>query len=118
MKHRDIAPVDRLLVLSGSASLQTEIQIRRALSTGWQAHRLDVRKLLGSEAECNNYGQELMATISRQMDEGHSVIVYTALGPDDPALHETKALLERVRLPVDHLIGCWATFTAIWHQRL
>ena len=110
VRHRAIAPVDRLLVLSGSASLQTEIQIRRALSAGWQAHRLDVRKLLSSEAESNNYGREMAATVSRQMAEGHSVVVYTALGPDDPALLETKALLEGANLPVDHLIGMLGDF--------
>jgi uncharacterized protein YgbK (DUF1537 family) len=65
---------DRLLVLSGSCSPATGRQIRAALQAGFHGIRLDASRAAWPQAE-----REAVARLS----EGRSVVVYTALGPDE-----------------------------------
>lgn len=64
----------RLLVLAGSCSPVTEVQIRTALRDGFHGIRLNPADLNGNAAEI-----EAVARLS----EGRSVILYSALGGDD-----------------------------------
>jgi len=64
-------PVDRLLVLSGSCSPVTARQIRRAKRTGFAAWRLEGAGPWSATA----------ARAQRALQSGHSVVLYTALGP-------------------------------------
>ncbi len=80
-----LAPVDRLLVMSGSASPVTAAQIGWALENGFAGIRLDVPRLLDAgtaeEAEQAAYLQARAA-----LDRGQSVALYSARGPDDEAI--------------------------------
>jgi uncharacterized protein YgbK (DUF1537 family) len=70
----ELDPVDRLIVISGSCSLATEGQIRRAISDGFCGIRID------TEAP----GQAQAGALAA-LKEGRSVALFTALGPQDCA---------------------------------
>jgi uncharacterized protein YgbK (DUF1537 family) len=74
------APVETLLVLSGSCSPTTERQIRAALANGYHGIPLDVSRLLdeGCAAAVAEAALEEAATHLRA---GQSTVIYTALGP-------------------------------------
>ena len=71
-------PVDRLLVLAGSCSPATAHQICRALRNGFHGIRVDPRQAGGGAFE---EGAEAEALA--QLSAGRSVILYSALGPED-----------------------------------
>lgn len=68
------AAVDRLIVVSGSCSPVTESQIRRAMSNGFAGLRVAPS---GVDREC------LLQRALASLQEGKSVVLYTALGPGD-----------------------------------
>lgn len=83
------SPVDRLLVVSGSASRLTLAQIDAAVAAGFVDIPVDPRALLADGAQAE---EKLSAAASAQLAQGRSVILHTARGPDDPrivALRET-----------------------------
>jgi len=72
-------PVDRIAVVSGSVSPTTEAQIRHARANGFDGVELDPLALSsehGAVAEAEAVRAGLAA-----LHAGHSVILYTALGP-------------------------------------
>ncbi|MDC6169796.1 four-carbon acid sugar kinase family protein, partial [Paucibacter sp. XJ19-41] len=77
------APVDRIAVVSGSCSPVTAAQIARAAQQGFACERLDLPRLLASpEAEI----ERAVAAALKALAEGQSPLVYSATGPDDPAV--------------------------------
>jgi uncharacterized protein YgbK (DUF1537 family) len=72
--------VDQMLVLSGSAAVQTAAQIRWVLERGWAGIRLPVSELLAEPAATV---QAIRAEARAALEQGRSVVVYTAIGPDD-----------------------------------
>jgi len=81
-------PADRIAVVSGSCSPGTAAQIAWAEGHGFALHRLDVPRLLADEdAEIARALDGASAALAR----GASPIVYTAAGPDDPAVNDFAA---------------------------
>lgn len=72
-----LAPVDRLLVLSGSCSALSAAQIDWALAQGFEGVRIDPA-ILATDAE-----QALETNMLASLAAGRSVLMYTAKGPDD-----------------------------------
>ncbi|MBI1397251.1 MAG: four-carbon acid sugar kinase family protein [Betaproteobacteria bacterium] len=89
-----IAPVDRLLVISGSASPMTAQQIAWAAAHGFDTLRAPTEDLVqparADAALDTLFGQALAA-----LDRGRSVVVYSASGPDDPGIRATRDRLAR-----------------------
>jgi uncharacterized protein YgbK (DUF1537 family) len=75
----DVAPVERLVAVSGSCSPTTEAQIRAALADGFEGVAVDPRELLGETQEeaADRAVAEGLAILAR----GRSALIYTALGP-------------------------------------
>ena len=71
---------DRVLVLSGSCSPETEASIRRALEQGYAGVRLDAAETAAGRIE------PAVEAAARHAAEGRSVVLYSALGPDDAAV--------------------------------
>ena len=75
-----LAPVDRLLVLSGSCSALSAAQIDWAIAAGFQEIRITPEQLIGTD-------QHTLKSLEDQMLEalsaGKSMVIYTAKGPDD-----------------------------------
>lgn len=93
----DPGPADRLLVVSGSCSPVTEAQIRWATANGFADVRLDPAALV-------NGGGALEDAVSlglKALQQGRSVVLYSALGPagridvDQQRLGERLGVLAR-----------------------
>jgi len=90
-------PVDRLLVVSGSCSPATAKQIAEAEEDGFVAIRVPASELIrpGSAEETR---ARLLAKAKASLDEGRSVILYSASGPDDPSISELRRTLAELGL--------------------
>jgi 3-oxoisoapionate kinase len=73
----------RIVVASGSCSPQTEQQVRWALTHGYHGLRLDASALANGDSTT---AEAAVASALRALSEGRSVVLYSALGPEDPAL--------------------------------
>jgi len=71
---------DRVAVLSGSCSPETAASIRWAVANGYGGVRLDPKEIAAGRIE------EPVNEAIRIASQGDSFVLYTALGPDDPAL--------------------------------
>jgi uncharacterized protein YgbK (DUF1537 family) len=83
---------DRILVLSGSCSEISRQQIEHARTLGFRVHALAPSLLAADDAASL---APLADTVVRELNEGHSVILHTALGPGDPAIAQFEALVAR-----------------------
>lgn len=94
-------PVDRLLVVSGSCSPATAKQIAEAEADGFASIRIPALELIRPE-RAEGARARLLSEAKALLDEGRSVILYSAGGPDDPAIGELRqALTEQGRRPED-----------------
>lgn len=82
--------VDPILVVSGSASPVTDRQIEWALNHGFEGIRLETERLV-DPTEAEGARREAIETAIEALEAGNSVLIYSARGPDDPALERTKA---------------------------
>lgn len=73
-----------LLVISGSCSAVTELQVRWALSHGFDGVQIDAEKLIENpETECSSLVERVISALDRQQ----SVVAYTALGTPAKSAH-------------------------------
>jgi uncharacterized protein YgbK (DUF1537 family) len=85
-------PVDRLLVVSGSCSPVTKEQIEYALEHGFADLKLPVDRIIEPE-QSEQAVQEVLAQAEALFSEGKSVIIYSALGPEDESITTIKEKL-------------------------
>jgi uncharacterized protein YgbK (DUF1537 family) len=79
------APVDRIAVISGSCSPVTANQIAHARDNGFALLRLDIPCILDGGTHAGELAR--IATLARDAcARGQSPLVYSAEGPDDPAV--------------------------------
>ncbi|MBB4575723.1 four-carbon acid sugar kinase family protein [Rhizobium lentis] len=84
-----VQAVNRIAVVSGSVSPITAAQIEHATSHGFEAIRLDLGRV--SDQNAWNAEIELAVTKSKSaLSEGRDPLVFTAKGPDDPAVRQFK----------------------------
>ncbi|NND33502.1 MAG: four-carbon acid sugar kinase family protein [Saprospiraceae bacterium] len=83
--------VSQIFVVSGSCSPVTERQIRYCLDLGFAGVRMDVIKLIARQQE---YLLEVLEEVAEAFRSGRSAIVYTALGPSDPSIHQIQGMHE------------------------
>jgi len=96
--------VDRIAVMSGSASPVTDRQIARAEEHGFATVRLDTVRLVNPD-EATAARDEALSTARDALDDGRSVILYTARGPEDPALDQTRERYAALDLDGDDGLG-------------
>lgn len=95
--ERPLEPVDQLVVMSGSASPVTAAQIEWALANGFLGLRLNSARLIDPQTQ----DAERETVVREALDvlrTGASVLMYSALGPDDPAIAETRAAMQRLNV--------------------
>jgi uncharacterized protein YgbK (DUF1537 family) len=83
-----IDAVDQLVVISGSASPVTAAQIDWALDNGFEGVRLDTVALVDPQ-EAPGAREKAVDAALEAIADGESVVLYSALGPDDPAIEKT-----------------------------
>ena len=75
-----LAPVDRLLVLSGSCSALSAAQIDWAIAAGFHGIRITPEQLISTdEPTLKSLEDQMLDALSA----GKSMVIYTAKGPDD-----------------------------------
>jgi uncharacterized protein YgbK (DUF1537 family) len=90
-------PVERIAVVSGSCSPATAGQIAWARANGFAAERLDLPRLFGGDSEPEV--ERLVSAATSALRAGRSPLVYSAEGPDDPAVTGFEALVADARVP-------------------
>lgn len=80
-----VESVDRLLVVSGSCSPVTEKQIQRALEAGFIGIRVPMNELIQSEL-AQEAQLRLQQEVRSALENGRSVVLYTASGPQDQTI--------------------------------
>lgn len=80
--------VPAILVMSGSASPVTEVQIETALSAGFAGVRIQTQNLV--DPSDSSERERVTERVVQELRDGNSVVAYTARGPDDPAIEATK----------------------------
>jgi 3-oxoisoapionate kinase len=88
----EVKPVSQTLVVSGSCSPVTKEQIEWAVKQGFMSIRVPVTSLM-NPLSCEQTRDELRKQSLQAITAGRSLILYTALGPDDPIIGETKAAI-------------------------
>lgn len=81
----DIKEEEAILVLSGSCSPVTQLQIETAIQNGYHAVPIGVDGLKDIEPFIDSIKTEIIDSIRK----GKSVILHTCKGPDDPRLNES-----------------------------
>lgn len=81
-----IVPAERILAVSGSASPVSQRQVETAIEQGFAGIRIPPECL----AEDQSLPEELLNEAIGLLREGRSVVLYTALGPEDPAIAATR----------------------------
>ncbi len=83
----------RLAVVSGSCSPITAGQIQHALAHGFEGVRLDATRAVDAGAWATEVARGTAAALSA-LDAGHDPLVFTASGPDDPAVPALSHAIE------------------------
>lgn len=81
--------VDQIVVMSGSASPGTAEQIEWALEAGFEGVRLDTAGLIDPD-KAEFAREEAIEAALTALGSGASPLVYSARGPDDPAIDATR----------------------------
>lgn len=84
-----VQKVDQILVVSGSASPITKQQIENALAHGFYGIRIPVEAIVDTDP----LPVSLLQKAIEQLKQGKSVVMYTAMGPDDISIAQTRDAL-------------------------
>lgn len=87
------APAERIVVASGSCSPMTARQIAYAQERGFAGVRLDATRAIDPAAWEKELARGVAAALEA-LGQGRDAIVFTATGPDDPAVGELARAIE------------------------
>ncbi|MGG1554048.1 four-carbon acid sugar kinase family protein [Paenibacillus ferrarius] len=79
---------DALLVVSGSCSPVTNQQVDHVLQAGYHGIHLQVHEMV--QAEDEELLDEIVKEACTCLQNGKSVVIYTARGPEDPSIAEVR----------------------------
>ncbi|HMP41384.1 MAG TPA: four-carbon acid sugar kinase family protein [Roseiflexaceae bacterium] len=96
------AAADKIIVVSGSCSPETEQQIRRAAATGFAVIALDTPRLV-DPATADAAADAAIRLAASALAAGRSVVLHTSLGPHDPQIAATRAQLAMLGLPSEQM---------------
>ena len=82
-------PVDRIAVMSGSASAETAAQLDWASEHDFRLVSIETERLVEPSEEADARAAAVEAALSA-LDAGESVALYSAHGPDDPSIDATR----------------------------
>ncbi|SHH75563.1 four-carbon acid sugar kinase family protein [Desulfofustis glycolicus] len=95
-----VGPVDRLIVVSGSAAAKTAEQIEYALAHGFSGIRLDSALLVDDSTAAGERTRVVQEGINA-ITAGSSIVLYSTIGPDDPAIAATRTRLHELGIDTD-----------------
>ncbi len=83
---------EQIVVISGSGAPTTGKQLDWVLQRGFEDIRIDTIKLVDSE-QSEAEKERVLEKALKALEKGKSIAIYTAKGPDDPAILATKKAL-------------------------
>jgi 3-oxoisoapionate kinase len=95
-------PVDRLIVVSGSAADKTAEQIKYAMNHGFEGIRLNTDLLIDHET-CRDERNRVIQLSLKLFREGKSIILFSTVGPDDPYIQKTKDKMKSLAIDVNEV---------------
>lgn len=98
MQTSGAGAVDQLIVVSGSVSPVTAQQIALAEADGFTGITLDAAVLVTGDASAE---EAAYRTALEVLAKGGSPLIYTARGPDDPAVARMRAAVQAAGVPED-----------------
>ena len=108
--RQDLTPpgsVEQIVAISGSAAPMTASQIQRAIESGFQGIRLNSVNLIDPQTAESEQRRAVKETLDGLQD-GRSVILYSAFGPDDQVIARTREQMKTLGIPtqsVGHYLG-------------
>jgi uncharacterized protein YgbK (DUF1537 family) len=90
--ENEVAAVNQILVVSGSCSPITEQQIKVAIDHGFMAIKISPEAI----ASQGNLPDSLIEESIQYLKNGKSVLLYTAMGPDDLSISDTREQLDKI----------------------
>lgn len=94
--------VEKIAVVSGSVSPITKAQIEHAEGQGFALHRLNAA-LAVDEAMLAREVERVTGLALTSLAQGRSPLIYSAAGPDDPAVASFRAAVAQHALPVGEI---------------
>ena len=95
-------PVDRLIVVSGSAADRTAEQIKYAIAHGFEGIRLHTDLLIDDETVKDERNRVIQLSLTF-LREGKSIILFSTLGPDDPFIQKTRDKMKSLGIDVNEV---------------
>ncbi|MDA7424281.1 four-carbon acid sugar kinase family protein [Thalassococcus lentus] len=95
---------DRLVVVSGSASVVTAAQIDWALDNGFAGVRFDAAAVLGTAGSAEAEDQAVTEAL-QALERGMQPLIFAAKGPDDPAIAAFEAAACAAGMPLEDARG-------------
>ena len=90
-----IGPVDKLIVVSGSAAANTAEQIHYALSHGFAGIALNTERLVDEQTAENERNRVIQQSLGH-LGQGRNILLYTTIGPDDPIIERTRDKVQQL----------------------
>ncbi|HZH60137.1 MAG TPA: four-carbon acid sugar kinase family protein [Metabacillus sp.] len=87
-----IPAANQVLVVAGSCSPITKNQIETAIEAGFVGIQIFPQDIINKE----ELPKDLLDKVIKHINNDESVILYTALGPEDPAIAETRKLFDEM----------------------
>jgi uncharacterized protein YgbK (DUF1537 family) len=94
------APVKRIACVSGSCSPVTAGQIQFALKNGFAGIRIDVGRAIDADAWERELSRATEAALT-VLGQGGDPLMFTAMGPDDPAVGSMRSAVDTSGLAMD-----------------
>lgn len=88
---------ESIVAMSGSCAPTTGLQIDWALQQGFADIRIDTVKLIDPDQQAEEMQRVKQAAL-QAIERGQSPMIYSAKGPDDPAIAQTKQHLKKLGL--------------------
>lgn len=85
--NRNLEPVDQLLVVSGSASLLSALQIEKCIEYGFKEIVVDAKALVNNSKKHSESKRIIEQAVSF-LKSGESIVIHTARGSDDKRIKE------------------------------
>lgn len=99
---RSPGAVDQLIVVSGSAAPATAEQITWSMQNGFEGIRLDSASLV--DPDTADFARETVVNQALEaLGSGKNLLLFSANGPEDPAIPQTKARLEQLGMKEKHV---------------
>jgi uncharacterized protein YgbK (DUF1537 family) len=108
--------VSQMIVMSGSAAPGTRAQIQYALDRGFVGQPLDVPALIDPDRG-DAAREEAVAVALAVLEAEQSVLMYSALGPDDPVIEKTREVAAAAGMSPHEIVKVWGSSREPSHGR-